>query len=92
MKNVAYENNEANATAENINTSGNCRPEPIAPVIERCNTGFNIDSSILFFFLLLVCIIGNSNCNICQDTLLMFFLLLVILLNNSNNCGCGCGA
>ncbi len=93
MKNATYENNEANATVDNVITSANCRPEPckpepIAPVIENCGQFFGIDSSLLFFFLILVCIFKNSNCGICQDTLLMFFLLLVLLMNN--NCGCGC--
>lgn len=46
-----------------------------------CNSGFHIDSSLLFFFLILVCIFKNSNCDVCCDTLLWFFLLLVVLMN-----------
>ncbi|HHZ01625.1 MAG TPA: hypothetical protein GX396_01620 [Tissierellia bacterium] len=38
-----------------------------------------IDSSLLFFFLLLVAIVCNGDCDIELDTLLFFFLLLVIL-------------
>ncbi len=90
MKNGTYDNNEANVPHEDVSISRNCNPEPIAPIIEeKCNKCFRIDSSILFFFLILVCIFKNSNCDICQDTLLMFFLLLVVLLNNFG-CGCEC--
>ncbi|QSX07273.1 hypothetical protein JYG23_01215 [Sedimentibacter sp. zth1] len=46
-----------------------------------CNNCFNIDSSLLFFFLILVCIFKNSDCCISCDTLLCFFLLLVVLMN-----------
>ena len=88
MKNNSYDNS-THMPQEDVNTSG-CRPEPVAPIVEEpCNKGFHIDSSLLFFFLILVCIIKNSNCDICQDTLLMFFLLLVLLFNNYG-CGCEC--
>ncbi|MFA9423160.1 MAG: hypothetical protein ACERLG_06260 [Sedimentibacter sp.] len=40
-----------------------------------------IDSSLLFFFLILVCIVCQSDCGISMDTLLWFFLLLVVLYN-----------
>jgi hypothetical protein len=94
MKNNTYENNEANATVDNVITSANCRPEPIipnpiSPVLENSGKLFGIDSSLLFFFLILVCIINNSNCGIGQDTLLLFFLLLVLLMNNNFAFGSG---
>ncbi|MEG0771571.1 MAG: hypothetical protein RR436_06710 [Clostridia bacterium] len=89
MKNNSY-NNAPNVSQEDINMTRNCKPEPIAPIIEEpCNKCFHIDSSLLFFFLILVCILKNSNCDICQDTLLMFFLLLVMLFNNFGR-GCEC--
>jgi len=40
-----------------------------------------IDSSLLFFFLLLVAIVCKSDCDIELDTLLFFFLLLVVLFD-----------
>ncbi|MGD9568390.1 MAG: hypothetical protein AB7V48_08690 [Sedimentibacter sp.] len=40
-----------------------------------------VDSSLLFFFLLLVAIVCQSDCDIDMDTLLWFFLLLVVLYN-----------
>lgn len=94
MKNATYENNEADATVDNVVTSANCRPEPctpepIAPIVENCGNFFGMDSSLLFFFLILVCVFNNSNCGICQDTLLMFFLVLVLLMNNNFGFGCG---
>lgn len=93
MKNNTYENNETDATVDNVINSASCRPEPviptpISPVIGNCGQLFGIDSTLLFFFLILVCIFKNSNCGIGQDTLLFFFLLLVLLMNN--NCACGC--
>jgi len=54
-----------------------CVPLPINTV---AGTG-GIDSSLLFFFLILVCIVCQSDCGISMDTLLWFFLLLVVLLN-----------
>ncbi len=39
------------------------------------------DSSLLFFFLILVCIVCQSDCDISMDTLLWFFLLLVVIYN-----------
>ena len=90
MKNETCEKIDTNAVQNDVNMSGNCRPNPIAPIIEKsCQKRFSIDSSLLFFFLILVCILKNSNCDICQDTLLMFFLLLVLLFNNFG-CGCEC--
>lgn len=38
-----------------------------------------IDSSLLFFFLILVCIVCQCDMGIEMDTLLWFFLLLVVL-------------
>jgi hypothetical protein len=38
-----------------------------------------IDSSLLFFFLILVCIVCQCDIGIEMDTLLWFFLLLVVL-------------
>jgi len=38
-----------------------------------------IDSSLLFFFLILVCIVCQCDMDISMDTLLLFFLLLVVL-------------
>lgn len=94
MKNAAYENSEADATVDNVITTASCRPEPcnpepISPIIENCGQLFGIDSSLLFFFLILVCIFKNSNCGIGQDTLLLFFLLLVLLMNNNFAFGSG---
>lgn len=82
MKNNPCENTKTNIAQEEVNMSRNCRPEP-EPIIEKpCKKSFNIDSSLLYFFLILVCILKNSNCSICEDTLLMFFLLLVLIFNN----------
>ena len=90
MKNGVYESNDINMSHEDVTISRNCNPEPVAPIIEEpCKKCSTIDSSILFFFLILVCIVKNSNCDICMDTLLLFFLLLVILLCNFGN-GCEC--
>ncbi len=48
----------------------------------RCNnvagTG-GIDTSLLFFFLILVCIVCQCDIGIEMDTLLWFFLVLVVL-------------
>ncbi|MDD2496463.1 MAG: hypothetical protein PHE29_14900 [Tissierellia bacterium] len=41
-------------------------------------------SSLLFFFLILVCIVCESDCDISMETLLWFFLLLVALFNLNN--------
>ncbi len=51
---------------------------------EICNDVHGIDSSLLFFFLILVCIVCQSDCDISLDTLLWFFLLLVVLFNRFN--------
>lgn len=50
---------------------------------DRCDNDVihGIDSSLLFFFLILVCIVCQSDCDISMDTLLWFFLLLVVLSN-----------
>lgn len=88
MKNATYEDNEANAIIDDVVTSSACNPESVSPIVENCNNVLG-DSSILFFFLILVCILCNSNCGISQDTLLMFFLVLVLLLNNNFNFGFG---
>lgn len=50
---------------------------------DRCDNDNirGIDSSLLFFFLILVCIVCQSDCDISMDTLLWFFLLLVVLFN-----------
>lgn len=42
-----------------------------------------IDSSLLFFFLILVCIVCQCDCGIDMDTLLWFFLILVVLYNQN---------
>lgn len=39
-------------------------------------------TSLLFFFLLLVCIFNKYDCGVSQDTLLLFFLLLVVLMKD----------
>lgn len=51
--------------------------------MDRCDNDVihGIDSSLLFFFLILVCIVCQSDCDISMDTLLWFFLLLVVLMN-----------
>jgi len=80
MKNFRHENME---TDENINMQCNCdrrSPQPPCVVekeIEACVGG--IDSSLLFFFLILVAIVCQSDCDISMDTLLWFFLLLVVI-------------
>lgn len=91
MKNNNSCENNNKELQDDISMTKNCNPEPCpCPIVEECcdNNCFSIDSSLLFFFLILVCILKQSNCNICQDTLLMFFLLLVLLFNN-NGCGIG---
>lgn len=70
---------DTNTQAKNDATS-QCAPD------RRCNNCDNgvihgIDSSLLFFFLILVCIVCQSDCDISMDTLLWFFLLLVVLYN-----------
>lgn len=91
MENFVPENIGAN---ENVNIQCDCdrdrvggrierRPEPPC-VHDRRNrvagTG-GIDSSLLFFFLILVAIVCQSDCDIDMNTLLWFFLLLVVLYN-----------
>lgn len=44
-----------------------------------------IDTSLLFFFLILVCIACQTDCGIELDTLLWFFLLLVCIIKQ---CDC----
>ncbi len=66
---------------ENLNAQYDRRPKPPCGYVERndvAGTG-GIDSSLLFFFLILVCIVCQSDCGISMDTLLWFFLLLVVL-------------
>lgn len=60
------------------------RPEP--PCVhdrDRVAGAKGIDSSLLFFFLILVAIVCQSDCDIELDTLLWFFLLLVVLFNKN---------
>jgi len=83
MDNCRPENTvEAN---ENLNIQCGRGPKPpCVPIPINRNpvlgTG-GIDSSLLFFFLILVCIVCQSDCGISMDTLLWFFLLLVVLYN-----------
>jgi hypothetical protein len=87
MENCRTDNVEAN---ENINTQCDCERDrvgarrPQAPCVYDkhpvAGTGC-IDSSLLFFFLLLVAIVCQSDCDIDLNTLLWFFLLLVVLYN-----------
>jgi len=68
---------------ENLNIQCDRGPKPPCVPINRnpiLGTG-GIDSSLLFFFLILVCIVCQSDCGISMDTLLWFFLLLVVLYN-----------
>jgi len=54
--------------------------------------GEGTDTSILFFFLLLVIIFSNCGMFEDSDTLLWFFLLLVVLFGGCGNvCGNVCG-
>ena len=46
-----------------------------------CKKTCGLDSSLLFFFLILVCIVCQYDCDISMDILLMFFLLLVLIYN-----------
>lgn len=89
MRNDPMDRNISITQANENATAACCNPE-CGPVVEDacCNSCFNIDSSLLFFFLILVCVFRNSGCGICCDTLLWFFLLLVVLMNKY--CGCGC--
>lgn len=88
MENCIPDNIEANE----INIQCDCdsrvggrvdrRPEPPCIHDRRRVAGTGgIDSSLLFFFLILVAIVCQSDCDIDLDTLLWFFLLLVILSN-----------
>ena len=87
------DNIEAN---ENVNIQCDCdrdrvggrigerRPQPQPPCVfdrNRLAGARGIDSSLLFFFLLLVAIVCQSDCDIELNTLLWFFLLLVVLYN-----------
>lgn len=83
MDNCRTENiAEAN---ENTNIQCDRRPRPpvapVPPVSPVLGARGGIDSSLLFFFLLLVCIVCQSDCGIEMDTLLWFFLLLVVIYN-----------
>lgn len=76
--NIVEEKREVNeAKKAGSNSAANSQCCPTGPA---CKNGC-IDSSLLFFFLILVCIINQSDCGICTDTLLWFFLLLVVLMN-----------
>lgn len=94
MENFRTDDIEAN---ENINIQCDCdrnrdrvggrvgdrRPLP-PPHVHDCDrvAGVGgIDSSLLFFFLLLVAIVCQSDYDIELDTLLWFFLLLVVIYN-----------
>ncbi|KAF5053528.1 hypothetical protein SDC9_98445 [bioreactor metagenome] len=68
---------------ENTNIQCDRRPPvvPVLPVSPVLGARGGIDSSLLFFFLLLVCIVCQSDCGIEMDTLLWFFLLLVVIYN-----------
>lgn len=58
---------------------------------DKCGRHFcsNIScTSLLLFFLLLVCILKKYDCDCSMDTLLMFFLLLVVLTQGNNKCCC----
>lgn len=78
---------------EDINAQCNCdrdrlggrggerRPVPAPCVRENVAGARGADTSLLFFFLLLVAIVCQSDCDIELDTLLWFFLLLVVLFN-----------
>lgn len=66
---------------ENLNAQYDRGPKPPcvpAPINAVAGAG-GIDSSLLFFFLILVCIVCQSDCGISMDTLLWFFLLLVAI-------------
>jgi len=79
MDNCRPENNiEAK---ENLNSQCDRRPNPpcVPLPIHEVAGARGIDSSLLFFFLILVCIVCQSDCGIELDTLLWFFLLLVVL-------------
>lgn len=90
MENYVPENIGAN---DNVNIQCDCdrdrvggridrRPEPACVRDRRRVAGTGgVDSSLLFFFLLLVAIVCQSDCDIELDTLLWFFLLLVVLFN-----------
>lgn len=73
-ENIAEEN-------ENLNVQCDRRPKPpCGPINDDVVAGTGgIDSSLLFFFLILVCIVCQSDCGISMETLLWFFLLLVVL-------------
>ena len=61
----------------------------MANMINGLIGGFGTDTSLLFFFLLLVIIFSNCETyNEDGDSLLFFFLLLIVLLCNCNNDEC----
>ncbi len=73
-----------NIVEANENTNIQCdRRPPVLPVLPVSPVlgARGIDSSLLFFFLILVCIVCQSDCGIEMDTLLWFFLLLVVICN-----------
>lgn len=65
-----------------VDTAAQCFPDRRE---RRCcrNDVLGDQSSLLFFFLILVCIICQSDCDISMETLLWFFLLLVVLFNKN---------
>lgn len=78
--NVVEPKKEKNVRIKKGKVKSQCTPN-------RCNdiAGIGgIDSSLLFFFLILVCIVCQSDCDISMDTLLWFFLLLVVIYNQYN--------
>ena len=67
---------EINVQAKNEDLKAQC-------ISDKLNNTCGIDSSLLFFFLILVCIVCQSDCDISMETLLLFFLLLVVLWNKN---------
>jgi len=67
---------EINAEEKNEDLKAQC-------ISDKLYNTCGIDSSLLFFFLILVCIVCQSDCDISMETLLWFFLLLVVLWNKN---------
>lgn len=78
--NMVEAKNEINEKSKKGKIKSQCIPNRCDDVGGICG----IDSSLLFFFLILVCIVCQSDCGIEMETLLWFFLLLVVLLNQCN--------
>lgn len=66
--------------AVEVSANAQCVPNRREDVCCRNNV-LGDQNSLLFFFLILVCIVCQSDCDISMDTLLWFFLLLVVLFN-----------